>query len=51
MAGWESGPGKASTAPKDNHLNFQKGNFTSPDLQISTSPGALSAAARAPVGN
>lgn len=41
MAGWESGPGKAFTAPQNHHLNFQKRNFSSPNLQTFTSPGAL----------
>lgn len=45
MAGWESGPGKASTALEDNHLNFQKRNFTAPDLQIFVSSEALFEAA------
>lgn len=41
MAGWESGPGKVSTALENHHLNFQKTNFSSPNLQNSASPGAL----------
>ena len=35
MAGWESGPGKASTALVNNYVNFQKRNFSSPHLQTS----------------
>lgn len=47
MAGWESGPEKASTALENNDVNFQNRNFSCPHLQTSASSGVLQAAARA----
>lgn len=44
--GIRPGDQTASTALESNNLNHQQGNFSSPHLQTSASPGALKAATR-----